>query len=92
MTIEKVQLNVKETLTEAEHRKIIAKRIEDATHLLWEAHVGLVGNKFKEIPVLVSYQEARVKVEEVMRLLTPLVKSLEDGEKAFDVSKAGNKR
>jgi hypothetical protein len=92
MVFEKVQLNVREILTEAEHRKVISKRMEDATQLLWEAHIGLVGNKFKENPGLISYEEAREKTEAAMRLLAPLVKSLEDGEKTFDASMAGNKR
>ena len=92
MTIEKVQFDVRETLTEGEHRKILAKRIEDVAHFLWEAHVGLVGNKFKEKLVVISYQEARVKTEEAMRFLAPIVKSLEEGEKAFDATIAGNKR
>lgn len=93
MTIEKVQHSVGEALNEQEHRKILSKRIENATQLLWEAHVGLIGNKFKENPVLISYEEAREKVETGMRLLAPLVKSLEEGERAFDASKVvGGKR
>ena len=92
MTIEKAQFDVRETLTEAEHRKVISKRMEDATQLLYEAHIGLDGNKFRENPVLISYQEARVKTEEAMRFLAPIVKTLEEGEKAFDATIAGNKR
>ncbi len=93
MNFEKAQFDVRETLTEGEHRKLLAKRIEDAAHFLWEAHVGLVGNNFKEKPVLISYQEARVKTEEAMRFLTPVVKSLEEGERAFDASQINrNKR
>lgn len=92
MTIEKAQFDVRETLTEGEHRKLLAKRIEDAAHFLWEAQNGLVGNKFKEKLVVISYQEARVKAEEAMRFLAPIVKSLEEGEKAFDATIAGNKR
>lgn len=87
MSIEKVQYSVKETVDEQEHRKILSKRMEDITQLLWETHVGLVGSKLKENPVLISYEQARVTVEAAMRLLTPLIKSLEEGEKVFDASK-----
>ena len=93
MSIEKVQYSVRETLGEQEHRRIISKRIEDVSNLMYNTYSGLRGSSLLEKKDLISYEEAKGNIEEVIRLLTPLIKSLEEGERVFDASKvAGGKR
>lgn len=93
MSTEKVQYSVGEALSEQEHRKILSKRIEDVSNLMYNTYSGLRGYSLSEKKDLISYKEARVNIEEIIRALTPLIKSLEEGERVFDASKvAGGKR
>lgn len=92
MTFEKMIPEVKETLTEAEHRKILAKRIEEASELLWRAHIGLNGNKFQTESALSSYENVLFNVNQAISLLPSIVRSLEEGQKAFGAPTVNNKR
>lgn len=92
MIFEKMTPEVKESLTEAEHRKILAKRIDEVTELLWRAHIGLNGSALKSENVLDSYENVLFNFNKAISLLPSIAKSLEEGQKAFGTTTASNKK
>jgi len=87
MIFEKMIPEVKETLTEHEHRKILAKRIDEVTELLWRAHIGLNGSVRKSENVLDTYENVLFNINQAINLLPSIVRSLEEGKKSFDNKK-----